>query len=562
MRATIDRRFAGLVTAAAFTLALAAPAQAERTVYRGQILCEDRGVVMPLQGVEVALFSTGADPFPNHHRDDVTQTNEVDGTFELTAIEQEGRHHISVTLRDTRNIRLKTWMGINDWSKSFEVPRNNRPNRNVGAYLYQQPGLSHPCSIWLGAHKANREFEAMTGRRLPAGGLLIQNDAIGAGVPWTAHVEIYWGENANAGWNNGSDNTVRHEFGHVIRHGDDGDATHFFGDIVHHNYGRHHGQCAKTGLGFAFNEGWADYWARRNLTRPNNCDPAVTPDDYEVEGNVSAELNDLADRCFGGQMAPMVEVLRTNRGEIHSLEEFRARVPAGCRYRTVAATTVAASAEPAPRSLPALAASARRHIRGLNRDLRGLKVDLRSAVKRSRRLPSCRRAKCGRALERRLAPAQVRTEIALTRLVRRSFYLQNSTKEQKALRALSPIGAVNRLRRLRKAYLRSAARTSITGIKRALRAGRPLFRKDRSKATKALRARLLRQLRSLRRAQKKGRGTGGMTFEQLIAPGVKRVPVRTYEPPAPAPTPSRRRALRQTPHPPPRRPPTRASSRR
>lgn len=541
MRGT-GRRFSALVVAGALTLALAGPAQAERTLYRGQVLCEDRGLVLPLSGAEVALWSTGADPFPIHHRDDITHANERDGSFELRAIEQEGRHHITVALRDTRNVRLKTWLGINDYAISSRVPVNDRAVRNVGGMLQRAPGLSHPCAIWLSAHRANRAFEAETGHRLPAGGLLIQNEALGAGVPWTAHVEIYWAENYDVGWaddNPGTfdDDTMRHEFGHVIRHGYDGDATHFFGDIIHHEYARHHGRCARTGLGFAFNEGWGDYWAGRNQTRPR-CDPPVAVDDYAVEGNVSAELKVLADRCFAGRRAPMAEVLRTNPGVIHSLEEFRARLPAECRHPTVTAVTDAAESEPPPVAPGTAARLARRHIRALTRDVRGLRVDLQAAVRRSRRLPACRPAACDKAIERRLGPAQVKTDLAMTRLVRRSFKNQNTVKKQRALRALGMRDAVRRFLKRRKSYLRSAARIEMRGIRKALADGRRLFRKDRSSATKARRAALLKRLRALRKVRKRGRGTGGMTFDHLLVGGVHKVPVRPFDPPDPAPTPT------------------------
>ena len=52
-----------------------------------------------------------------------------------------------------------------------------------------------------------------------------------------------------------------HEFGHRIRHAADGDEAHFLGDAIRFQYARHPAADDHANLGFAFNEGWAEYHA-------------------------------------------------------------------------------------------------------------------------------------------------------------------------------------------------------------------------------------------------------------------------------------------------------------
>ena len=55
--------------------------------------------------------------------------------------------------------------------------------------------------------------------------------------------------------------SARHEFAHTIRHSYDGNLYHFLGDVARYRYSQTH-YCSKlTNAGFAFNEGWAEYWA-------------------------------------------------------------------------------------------------------------------------------------------------------------------------------------------------------------------------------------------------------------------------------------------------------------
>ena len=54
--------------------------------------------------------------------------------------------------------------------------------------------------------------------------------------------------------------TAKHEFGHTIRHYYDGNYAHFLWDAGRFVYLRSHSCSMETNAGFAFNEGWAEYW--------------------------------------------------------------------------------------------------------------------------------------------------------------------------------------------------------------------------------------------------------------------------------------------------------------
>ena len=85
-------------------------------------------------------------------------------------------------------------------------------------------------------------------------------------------------------------------------------------------YARNHYDSDKTNEGFAFNEGWAEYWATRAGDAVSYYSP---PNDWEIEGNVAAELKRLS-QCVGIGDARMVDVLRNHAESIHSMEDYRA----------------------------------------------------------------------------------------------------------------------------------------------------------------------------------------------------------------------------------------------
>lgn len=107
--------------------------------------------------------------------------------------------------------------------------------------------------------------------------------------------------------------TCKHEFAHIIRHYYDGSYAHFLSDVTSYWYLRSHDCNDKTNYGFAFNEGWAEYWS-------NTC-TSLTGTDYEIEGNVATALRKLQNKCLSTDYK-MVNVLKTYPNSIHSFAEY------------------------------------------------------------------------------------------------------------------------------------------------------------------------------------------------------------------------------------------------
>lgn len=98
----------------------------------------------------------------------------------------------------------------------------------------------------------------------------------------------------------------------------DGTFLHFLYDVVRFTYTQTH-YCGKnTNKGFAFNEGWAEFWAGSCYNTYGN-----SPTDYTREGNVAKALRALRNRC-GSSDGQMVDVLQRNQGSVHSYDQYAA----------------------------------------------------------------------------------------------------------------------------------------------------------------------------------------------------------------------------------------------
>ena len=120
-----------------------------------------------------------------------------------------------------------------------------------------------------------------------------------------------------------------HEFGHRLRDGADGTNDHWNWDNVRFIYGRQHEFTSNTGVeGFAFHEGWAEYFNGQVDTGlgPDQNVPDgkwTGPPSPSIEGFVANQLLDLSNRCGG--FANLWSTLKANPGAIHSLAEFNAK---------------------------------------------------------------------------------------------------------------------------------------------------------------------------------------------------------------------------------------------
>lgn len=205
-----------------------------------------------------------------------------------------------------------------------------------------QPGWSSTCQLWLAMRRAFQDYVADVGRLPPAGhaqvlhwsGLYGLYGPLGSTAsPWANLDTVHWPTNYPGRTHDSYGvplthahivGIMRHEFGHTVRHSYDGDANHFALDAGFFRYARPHEHCDSKHIGeidwarrgFAFNEGWAQYWAGKTWSCGGNW-----WDDLTVEGNVAVGLAELQRQCRLNH-EQMVDVLAAAPGQIHSFEEF------------------------------------------------------------------------------------------------------------------------------------------------------------------------------------------------------------------------------------------------
>jgi len=521
--------------------AFAAPALAQRTVYTGQWLCDDRGSIEPLAGMNVELWKRGDSFWPVEWsgRRVARGYTDSEGKFSFTSPPDNDNYFVRMVLRDASGVHLKDFWGINDWSVDSGQYRNDRPTRTLPGLLLSKRGKSHKCAIWSGVHQAYEEYRRDVGSALPVRGIEIKADAITAGVPFTPYKTMWWPGDFPVGYSGAGDNSItHHEFAHVVRHRFDGSEGHFFGDVVHHNYLQNHAACNHTGFGFAFNEGWAEYWARDFGPAPD----CGRPGDMQTEGNVAAALTELEHKCAGDQRGIMVDVLRRNPGTIHSYAEFAEKLGCPVPLLTPVPGIVAAFSAPVvvPVSDAKRAAMARKELLGTVKRVRGLRVMLRKSTRRAIGVPRCLKHPCLTALRRLTQPAGLQMELALARIHLGAVKKFDTKKEQRRLRRMKLTKLVKWSGKLQRTVQRKALAAARGATQRALAKGRRIFKSDHSKVTRLLKRALARAKGRFRRAAKHIGSLLPAVLPTSLGPIQKprKVPIREFPSPSPTPTPT------------------------
>lgn len=529
-----------LAASVLFGVLLVTPAAAQRTVYKGQFQCDDRGTVTPLAGMAVELWKRGESWLPvewvgSRVAHGFTRS---DGSFSMRTPADEDNYFVRMALRDAHGVHLRDFWGINDWSVDSEGRRNNVATQNYGGMVFSTPGQSHKCAIWAGVHGANERFRAETETELPTRGVEIQADAVTAGTPFTPGTSILWPGGYSVGHGGaGDDSTTRHEYAHVIRHGLDGDFGHFLGDAATFNYAQNHEACGRTNAGFAFNEGWAEFWAERFWPAPD----CGRPGDMDTEGNVAAALTELMANCAGGQRRLMVENLRRNPQRIHSFVEFRDLL--GCPIPVlVPVFTVAASTETAPPPAPPTirASVPRDEVRAGSKRIRGLQKSLKVALGKAETPPACTKEPCKAALKTLIRPAAIKFEIALAKIQKGAADDYDSAAEQSKLAGLSTGKLLKRDSKQEARNRKKAIHAAVVGLREALKAAGPVFKRDSSPYTKGFRLGLAKAAAKFRRAEKKGAKAlpGPLVLSPQAARLPRKVPAIPLPPPPPFPGPT------------------------
>ena len=291
-------------------------------VVHGQWRCLDRGEDVALAGARLelrtpGLFGTTVD----------TGFTDANGEYRLTA-PRGGEHFVRIVLDDTPSgpagVHLADFLAAWDWYTDSPTFNLGEGTNEVGADIIRDGAGNTPvCATWEAIKTAFDEFTAETGGFPPYGhDLLIRGNMwLNGGVPFTSQTAINWPSGFRTGPFGANDfDTARHEFAHTIRHAFDGDINEFLGDVGRFGYLRRHRHCDMTNPGFAFNEGWAEYWV--GDTTPCTADPEA---DEDIEGNVAAAIARLQARCSNTRTQMLIALRNTPR-TIHSFHEYAASI--------------------------------------------------------------------------------------------------------------------------------------------------------------------------------------------------------------------------------------------
>lgn len=324
------QRFGAMAAIAIAVLAIApVSAQAVDMTLRGRFTCNDG---QPLADMRVELMRTRTRLLPEIWPNQTVQAagrTGPNGEWEWRVTGGETNWRVRAVLVNN-DVGVKnfptTWHHYHDTLRT----QNNRPLADYGTQVV--PGAE--CRLWAAFKSAADGYRADTGTSSPAGKVTVLDNAPTSGVPFTPYTDVFWPGNYAPIRDISTTSTpmmrsvAQHEFAHSFRHQLDGDKAHFTYDSARFWYLRSHSStsCSSTNHGFAFNEGWAEYWA--DEVPATACSNAQ---DFSIERNVGVELKRLQSACVGVTRGRMVQVLAQNRGRIHSMSDFSNAL--GCQPR-------------------------------------------------------------------------------------------------------------------------------------------------------------------------------------------------------------------------------------
>jgi hypothetical protein len=299
------------------------PQQNFNFVMRGQFNCINRGALRPLDGVQVEIFRYRSDWFDDWVGGTYTDAH---GNFAVELFASiEGDYYARVRLFNNL-VQLEDACNSSVWSWDTPHHSNRGGLIDVGSWTISRDGGrgSPRAAVWQGCRDAIVDFHAVTAGEPTtwrARGFL--NIIVWRGTgPLTWFDEIHWrhGNDTGEDWN--PYRVCFHEYGHVIRDKLDGDLWHWHADDLHYVYARFHSSCngqdefgiALDEKGFAFHEGWAEYWSHDTACCTNAFGNEA------IEGTVAFDLQQL--EALVGRAA-MVRVLARGQNIIHSDSEFR-----------------------------------------------------------------------------------------------------------------------------------------------------------------------------------------------------------------------------------------------
>jgi hypothetical protein len=246
----------------------------------------------------------------------------------------------------------------------------------------------------------------------------------------------------------------------VFRHIFDGDRLHFLADAAAFWYLRNHKaeSCETTNSAFAFNEGWAEFWAGKVM--------AYCPDRNTglIERNVAAKLKELQDTCALSR-ARMVQVLIQNPRGIHSIADYERALNCTPPVRRLGRAKPKKPVGDLLRERRAVLVEGRRLVASLGRSVVRLDRDRRAAERLAGRPVPCPAQPCEDRLVRRLSPVLLAGRLEQARALRRRFAFLADRGAIRELLALRPSRQLGRLERTRRAAVAESARIAVRSLR-------------------------------------------------------------------------------------------------
>ncbi|MGH2958818.1 MAG: hypothetical protein ACRDKE_04390, partial [Solirubrobacterales bacterium] len=457
------RRIALFAACAAFCVVgfgtVAMPAEAA-TVFKGRFGCAKDNRPIVGARVELTTFKWGAmGKFPTNLQVIGSMQTDKNGSwgFSVSGEETEIFARIVLSSRETEiRAGLAPW---NHWADTADH-QNDVPEHDYGLQMMR----GYECGLYNSFRNAELAYEQTTGERAPQGEVVVRAGPPTGGVPFSFYDVVWWPSGYPV--KHGEISVPAHEFAHTFRHRFDGSESHFYTDVAGYGYPRRHSaeKCDATNSGFAFNEGWAEYWSG-DVRAP--CADALNPN---IERNVAAELKRMETRCRLSR-PQMVGVLRANQGRIHSIAEFGDRALCSRKWGPLDS----APDSSAKRRLDAIkrAEAGRSWQKSQDAVISGLRAALRASRRAAKKVGGgttpCVLRTCARIAERRMRPVFDAGKLEQARVGLKAFKFLATRKQQ--LR-LSPSAVVRKTRASQKMVerqTRSIAVETLTDAGRALR---------------------------------------------------------------------------------------------